>query len=225
MQTVNFKASRGLRFPLDIGLAGPVSSTVLSDSIFRYGSDIERYPAISQLLHRDPPQLKGLEKGTSLLKFKSLGQFNNLVSMLDHSLVFVQGPPGTGKTFLTSRVIVDLISQGYKIGVTSNSHKAILNMLLKIVNHAEDENVVFRGAKKSSKDDTSQHFLYIGKKFIHSDVFKVDELIDGDFDLLAGTAWFFANERLNQKIDYLIIEEAGQMSLATAIAAGPVPKI
>ena len=225
LQTVNFKASRGLRFPLDIGLAGPVSSTVLSDSIFRYGGDIERYPAISQLLHRDPPQLKGLEKGTSLLKFKSLDQFNNLVSMLDHSLVFVQGPPGTGKTFLTSKVIVDLISQGYKIGVTSNSHKAILNMLLKIVNRAEDENVVFRGAKKSSKDDTSQHFSSTLEKNLYiSDVFKVDELIDGDFDLLAGTAWFFANERLNQKIDYLIIEEAGQMSLATAIAAGTCAK-
>ena len=66
LQTVNFKASRGLRFPLDIGLAGPVSSTILSDSIFRYGGDIERYPAISQLLQRDPPQLTGLEKGTSL---------------------------------------------------------------------------------------------------------------------------------------------------------------
>ena len=52
----------------------------------------------------------------------------------------------------------------------------------------------------------------------------MDELINGDFDLLAGTAWFFANERLNQKIDYLIIEEAGQMSLATAIAAGTCAK-
>ena len=71
LQTVNFKASRGL-VSLDIGLAGPVSSTILSDSIFRYSSDIERYPAISIAFTRDPPQLKGLEKGTSLLKFKSL---------------------------------------------------------------------------------------------------------------------------------------------------------
>ena len=96
------------------------------------------------------------------------------------SLIFVQGPPGTGKTFLTSRVIVDLISRGCKIGVTSNSHKAILNMLHRIVDHAMKENIVFRGAKKSSKDDTSQHFSSPMKKNLYiSDLFKVDELIDG----------------------------------------------
>ena len=39
-------------------------------------------------------------------------------------------------------------------------------------------------------------FLYIGKNLYISDVFKVDELIDGDFDLLAGTAWFFAMKGL-----------------------------
>ena len=61
-------------------------------------------------------------------------------------------------------------------------------MLLKIVNHAEGE-CWPRGAKKSSKDDTSAFFLSMENLYI-SDVFKVDELIDGNFDLLAGTHGF-----------------------------------
>ncbi len=224
-RSLNFKASPGLKSPLDIGLAGPVSSMILSESLFRFCGNIEKYPALVQLLERNPPKLLGLDTGTNLADFQSVSKLNELFSMLDHSLVFMQGPPGTGKTYLTSRVIVNLISRGFKIGVTSNSHKAILNMLQKIVNHAKKAKVGFRGAKKSAKDDPSQHFNQSSTEdsFI-VDLFKVDELIDGDFDLLAGTAWFFANERLNQKIDFLIIEEAGQMSLATGIAAATCAK-
>ena len=101
------------------------------------------------------------------------------------SMIF-WGPPGTGKTFLMSRVAVILLSMGFKIGVTSNSHKAILNILYRIESFAKEQKVFFKGAKKSSKENTSQHFS--NKETTESlieDLFKIDDLINGDYQLLA----------------------------------------
>ena len=41
----------------------------------------------------------------------------------------IQGPPGTGKTYTAAQVIISLLAAGKKVGVTSNSHKAIVNLL------------------------------------------------------------------------------------------------
>lgn len=38
--------------------------------------------------------------------------------------------------------------------------------------------------------------------------------------LLAGTAWLFAHEDLEGLVDTLVIDEAGQVSLADAVAMG-----
>ena len=38
--------------------------------------------------------------------------------------------------------------------------------------------------------------------------------------LIAGTAWLFAKEDMDQTLDYLFIDEAGQVSLADALAVG-----
>ena len=45
------------------------------------------------------------------------------------------------------------------------------------------------------------------------------DLEDG-VDVIAGTAWMFAREEFDQSLDYLIIDEAGQFSLANALAVG-----
>ena len=38
--------------------------------------------------------------------------------------------------------------------------------------------------------------------------------------VVAGTAWLWSDEELERELDYLFIDEAGQMSLAMALAAG-----
>ena len=42
--------------------------------------------------------------------------------------------------------------------------------------------------------------------------------------VVGGTAWLWANEKMEQKLDYLFIDEAGQISLAIALAAGRAAK-
>jgi superfamily I DNA and/or RNA helicase len=48
----------------------------------------------------------------------------------------------------------------------------------------------------------------------------IDPFLDPNVRLLAGTAWLFAREELDQQLDYLVIDEAGQVSLADALAMG-----
>ena len=43
---------------------------------------------------------------------------------------------------------------------------------------------------------------------------------DPQYDLVAGTSWLFAPELADEQLDYLVIDEAGQLSLADALAAG-----
>jgi AAA domain len=50
------------------------------------------------------------------------------------------------------------------------------------------------------------------------------EAAGGGHDLIAGTAWLFAREELDQQLDYLFIDEAGQVSLANTIAMGVCAK-
>jgi uncharacterized protein len=42
----------------------------------------------------------------------------------------------------------------------------------------------------------------------------------GEYELVAGTAWLFCREELDTTLDYLVIDEAGQISLADALAMG-----
>ena len=39
-----------------------------------------------------------------------------------------------------------------------------------------------------------------------------------EYSLYAGTSWFFVDPRMNKKLDYLFIDEAGQVALGTTIA-------
>ena len=47
----------------------------------------------------------------------------------------------------------------------------------------------------------------------------VDALANGSLDVVGGTTWLWAREDMIKSIDVLFIDEAGQMSLADAIAA------
>ena len=45
----------------------------------------------------------------------------DLVARLDGTTLCIQGPPGTGKTYTAAAVIVELLRQGKRIGVTATA--------------------------------------------------------------------------------------------------------
>ena len=48
---------------------------------------------------------------------------------------------GAGKTFTARKVIGDLIAKGKRIGISSNSHKAIINLMDGVADHLTENEI------------------------------------------------------------------------------------
>ena len=203
---------------INLGPAGPISTKVITDAVFRFADSLiaqnGKYRAIEAILAQELPLISDHEPNLPIIDESQapLPQIIAAISNLDQSYIFVQGPPGSGKTYTGSHVIVALLRQGYKVGVSSNSHKAINNLLQSIEKTAQGENFAFRGVKKSSRDKPDS---LLDGQFI-KDVFSKDEVFDG-YQLIAGTAWLFSDDRLDQYLDFLFVDEAGQVALANLV--------
>jgi uncharacterized protein len=114
-----------------------------------------------------------------------------------------------------SHSIVALLADKKRIGVASNSHKAINNLLKEVEAVAKEKGLRFSGIKGSSKEE--QYFR--GTMIANADNNNA-AATQGNHQLIAGTAWLFARPDLDQVLDYLFIDEAGQVSLANVIAMG-----
>ena len=134
---------------------------------------------------------------------------------LAESVLPIQGPPGTGKTWTGARMIVALAAEKKKIGVTAVSHKVIDNLLKEVLAAAKEAGVslgVIHKDKVSKAGDDP------------AGIEKVDDNATARAGLSAGkvvggTTWFWSRDDMVESVDYLFIDEAGQMSLAHALAA------
>ncbi len=180
-------------------------------ALLRFGQSLltgdGRYRALEQVLRRELPL------GGDRVQVSTLAEAKSLVERLEGSYLFVQGPPGAGKTYTGARLIVHLLARGKRVGVSATSHKAIHNLLDEVEKVAAEERVVFRGLKKSSGGDSA----YKGACITSSD--DHDDFTD-EYQLFAGTAWLFARKQHDQELDYVFVDEAGQVSLADALAIG-----
>lgn len=209
-----------------LGAGLPINTGVIVGAVRRfvtaYLDNTGKFAAGLALLRREVPRVKGVTSGQPLLAPGEglLEGSIRVVSNLDQSCVFVQGPPGAGKTFTGSHVIVELLKAGKKVAVTSNSHKAINNLLRGVEKVAVQRGFTFRGVKKS----TSTESLIEGQ-FIKDET-NSQSLIRGvdAYQLVAGTAWLFSSAKLESKFDYLFVDEAGQVSLANLMAMSTCTK-
>ncbi|NCP15267.1 MAG: TM0106 family RecB-like putative nuclease [Sphingomonadales bacterium] len=184
-------------------------------------SDGPPYRALLDLIERDPPRLVGWEGEPLVREGESLVEAATLRCLaMDETALFIQGPPGTGKTYTSAHVICALLAAGKRVGVSSNSHKAINNLLAKIEDVAEETGLDFCGVKKSTRGKEEQRLN--GR--IITDVENVQDVHDYPPDLVGGTAWLFADSDFDQHFDYLFIDEAGQVSLGHLLAMGSAAK-
>jgi uncharacterized protein len=138
------------------------------------------------------------------------------VATLDRSYLFVQGPPGAGKTWQGAKMAVALMRSGKRVGVTSLSHKAIHKLLEEIEREALEQGFAFEGRKKSTDGNPESRFE---GRFVDS-AGGWRDLLEEELQLLAGTAWLFARADFEGRLDTLFVDEAGQVSLADALAVG-----
>jgi superfamily I DNA and/or RNA helicase len=138
-----------------------------------------------------------------------------LVSGLNTSYLAIQGPPGTGKTRLAAKMIVDLLEAGRRVGITATSHKVISHLLDAVCEESARRDYSLRAIQKA-EDDQRCASEVVRSTESNADV--DDALAAAEVDLVAGTAWLFAREEIEGKLNYVFVDEAGQMSLANAIA-------
>ena len=175
-----------------------------------YLKDGELKTCVEHLLLRQRPSFKN-EYGDDISQWKdsTLESLILAVSELNESYFCIQGPPGTGKTYSGARVINALVNQGKRIGVASNSHKAINNMLEAVIENMDEENINELVCKVHNISDDP---LYDNERIILKK--RPDEVPIEDVAVTGGTAWTFSNDHFKDQLDYLFIEEAGQVSLA-----------
>lgn len=200
-------------------LSGPIPSEKLRSAIYRFSSsipdDAARYPAIIDILEKRKPRLKN----GAMIRRNPMQDMVSMVRAMDSTYLIVQGPPGTGKTHSSATCIIELLKDGKKVGVSANSHKAIHNLLRKIEEMSIlDPNVDLKGVKRSNAGSESNFESLTGLIKNSTDI-NYDEV-----NLVAGTAWLFTEDDADQKLDYLFIDEAGQVSLANVVAMGTSAK-
>ena len=198
--------------PLPEGLipGNPYLTQDQEDALMRLGRSLlagdRRYPALESILRREPFDRP--------VQTSELDEMKELVLSLDERHLVIQGPPGSGKTWTSGRLIAHLMANGKRVGVASTSHKAIHNLLDAVEDAAAELGLDYRGLKKASSGNPESQYASAHIESVETSA------ACADCDLAAGTAWLFSDPDNDSTLDYLFIDEAGQVSLADALAMG-----
>jgi predicted RecB family nuclease len=206
----------------------------LQDGLARFGEWVSEhgmgsngdaaYQAMRDLLLRNGPRVEGRTDPNEPLK--QAGEpggdaAKRLAPALSGTTLAIQGPPGSGKTYSGARMILKLIREpgrNRRVGITGSSHKVITNLLEEVWKTAATDGYSFEALQRIDATDTEAPPWSTAK-----DNGKFDKLLaseDHDFRVLAGTVWLWARDEMAGSVDTLFVDEAGQISLASVVAAG-----
>jgi uncharacterized protein len=221
--------------PIALTPASPPDAGQQKPAIEEWGARLvdahPEWPAepVGDLLRRVPPRTRS---GAALapVTLDADGEPDRVAAVvaslldLDRSYLAVQGPPGTGKTHLGSHVIAALVrDHGWTVGVVAQSHTTVEHVLESVVKEGLDGRLVGKAPKTGADpaEYATARYTVLGR---------ADQLAafaseragtgTGGF-VIGGTAWDFASpKRVGRRtLDLLVIDEAGQFSLAATIAA------
>ena len=199
-----------------------VETKPLQESLLRMGEWVADqgiegtgdFASARALLMRLPPADSG---GESLCRDGETvsAAARRIAAALDGGWLAVQGPPGSGKTYLGAEVVVELVRLGRKVGVTANSHRVIGHLLDSIAARAVESGVAVRIGQKADRSgdctsDAAEPYTKYGAL--------LDALGAGEVDVAGGTGWLWSRPEFAGSVDVLVIDEAGQLSLANAVA-------
>lgn len=200
-----------------------VPTKVLREALIRLGEDmLDGADSTGERLLRRavPGGLPPYDAEDSVARVRRLG------CGLRGEVLAVQGPPGSGKTYAGVHLIRDLLDSGLRVGVTAPSHAVLQALLRKSGRPALRK--VSKDALKQSCANGSIQTDQVAEPGIGLDEERVvltdsishlrEALDSGACRLVGGTAWLWAEESMTEAVDVLVIDEAGQFSLANALA-------
>jgi uncharacterized protein len=181
------------------------------------GDDLPRTAGID-LLARRVPRLRsgGPLPAVGVGPTRHLEAVEAALLATDDSYLAVQGPPGTGKTYVASRVIARLVLEhGWAVGVTSQGHKAIENVLRAVVAAGVPADQV----GKATRDPEGATWTTLAKTDDLAE-FAAGHVRAGRGYVVGGTAWdLTSTKRVGRgQLDLVVVDEAGQFSLAKTLA-------
>ncbi|MGZ5378525.1 MAG: TM0106 family RecB-like putative nuclease [Mycobacterium sp.] len=208
------------QLPFALTPGPPINTKPLQESIQETAADVAAglpnlpCDAVTDILLRRIPRTisgGGLPRGEEIADDIAEVLAEALLD-LDSSYLAVHGPPGTGKTFTSAKVIARLVNEhAWRIGVVAQSHAVVENLLGCVIEAGVSPDRV--GKKKSA-----------GAPWREVDEKDYAAFIAGtEGCVIGGTAWDFANSGRVPRLalDLLVVEEAGQYSLANTIAVAP----
>jgi uncharacterized protein len=165
---------------------------------------------VSALLNRVPPTVPLQKAGETCVDAAI-----RVTGAMKGGCLVVQGPPGTGKSYTASRVIASLLAAGKRIGVASNSHKAVVNLLKACGDAAREKGKHLSGIKVGGEATGPVFDENLNLRYIETTGDASPAYSGG---IVGGTAWLFSRPEWEGALDFLFIDEAGQVSLANAVA-------
>jgi uncharacterized protein len=142
-----------------------------------------------------------------------LTEIRELAAGLDQSTLAIHGPPGSGKTYTGARIICELVAAGRTVGVCANSHKVIRHQIDAALEAAAKEGLALRAAHKVDAVSAAPGVVEVDT---NDDALALIQ--SKHVDVVGGTAWLWTREDMRSAVDVLVVDEAGQMSLANALA-------
>jgi uncharacterized protein len=136
---------------------------------------------------------------------------------LDHSVLPIQGPPGTGKSYTAGKMIVALVEKGKKIGITALSHKVISSLLHTATEMAAEKGLAINVIQKINSPVGNVTWLETTDNSNITSGFS-------NYDIIAGTPFMWASMGYMNDLDYLFVDEAGQLSLIDTLSIARVAK-
>ena len=179
----------------------------LGENIRDFGIDNPALQSAIDLMLRERPRVSKPVKGD---KETMEGRLEWLLK-LNRGVLPIQGPPGAGKTYNASHLIVELIKAGKKVGVTALSHKVITGLLKGIKKVADEIDMELNIIQKNDAGDKS-NFPWTTTQ----DYSRIERNIK-KMHVIAGTSNMWAHRSLTDAVDYLFVDEAGQLSLADTL--------
>lgn len=212
-------------FPVALAPAAPPRAKPQPEAIAEWGQEVlDALPTMLpdpalDLLRRVPPRgalaaVQG-DDTVSAVVATLLG--------LDRSYLAIQGPPGTGKTYVGSNVVARLVREhGWRVGVVGQSHATSENFLASVVGAGVPADRVVKVPKSGATADELEAAAWTPVKNNAAVAAFLSSCAEtGTGGVVGGTAWTFANEGTipRRSLDLLVVDEAGQFSLAPTIAS------
>lgn len=203
--------------PVSVISLESISSTSKEEAIIKFAewvvahgidNDDEKYRAARQMLLNAQPRL--IQELT--YHEDPTERSFDFASKLDHSYLPIQGPPGAGKSFTGSQLIIRLVRQGKKIGITALSHKVITNLLFKVHEKAKEAKFDIHMIQKIDSNSASDVPWTVS-----NDEKKIQSALS-TMNVIAGTSFMWSKEPYENSVDYLFVDEAGQLSLIDTLA-------